>query len=414
MLHAVLLCALLGPARAGRAPSRPASQTLTVALTRGFSSATAVDVRCGPDARVFLDDRPISTGDASGVWRVSLGDGGLAIRMPDGTRTRSGRRCEFAPGNADDPLGLSRAGSARPVRYRGAIEIRATAGSRLLVLNRVSLEDYLRGVVPAEMPAGAPSAALQAQAICARTYALKLLQSGKYRARGYDLNDTTMCQAYGGASAETPATDAAVRETAGQALTRNGALIWADYCDDCGGYTAPGDTPDDFPPAVLDVAEDGSDLCSDAPHHVWTLTLTPDEIARRLGAAAKGIGRVTSIEIVERDETGRVRTANIVGEEGETTAKGTALRAALGYEELRSTRFGVVRNDDGSFTFTGKGNGHGRGLCQWGAMALAKPPKALSCAQILDHYFPGATIGEAPTEEARGDADRETRNRPSP
>lgn len=392
MLLPLVLCALLAlPSAPLRSDS--SAPVLTVRLARGLASAREVDVECDGDTRVSLDGAPVAP--SAGVWRVSAGPEGIVLRSPARSTPSAGSRCTFDPGDSAGMLGVARSG-AKPTRYRGRIEIQASAGSALLVLNRVDIESYLRGVVPSEMPPSAPPAALQAQAVCARTYALKLRQTGKYRAKGYDLDDTTLCQSYGGASAEKPSTDEAVRRTAGQVLLYGGALVWADYCDDCGGATAPGDGPDDFPPSVSDQTEEGEDLCAAAPHHFWSLTLPASEIARRLGTTAQGLGPIASIEVIERDETGRVVLASIVGQDAERTIKGAAMRAALGYEALRSTRFGVVRNDDGSFTFTGKGNGHGRGLCQWGTMALAKPPRSLTCAQILDHYFPGAVLGEAP------------------
>ncbi len=398
-----LLPALLFVLAAGRPTlaqqARP-SDSVAVGLVRTLAAATSITVECGGESRVWLDDKRVQADGASGKWRIAAASSGVVLTSPDGDRVGAGSRCRVASSD-HTPLLVSRTPGARPSSYRGDIEVTLAAeGQRLLVVNRLPLEEYLRGVVPSEMPPSAPAAALQAQAVCARTYALKLRQSGKYLPRGYDLNDTTMCQAYGGVDAEKPSTDQAVRDTAGQVLLRNGTLTWADYCDDCGGWTAPGDTPDDFPPAVSDQADDGADWCAAGTHHAWSLTLTADELAKRLGATAKRIGTMTSVEILERDETRRVLTASIVGEDGEATIKGTALRAAIGYEQLRSTLFGVVRNDDGSFTFSGRGNGHGRGLCQWGAMGLAKPPSSMTCSQILDHYFPGATLGPAPENTA--------------
>jgi stage II sporulation protein D len=124
--------------------------------------------------------------------------------------------------------------------YRGVFEVRAASASALTVVNVLNLEDYLRGVVPNELsPSAFPELeALKAQAVAARTYALRNL--GQFRARGYDICATPSCQVYRGRSTEHPLTDQAVAETQGIAITHAGALINALYTSTCGGHTEDG------------------------------------------------------------------------------------------------------------------------------------------------------------------------------
>src|SRR5262249_46272508 len=124
--------------------------------------------------------------------------------------------------------------------YRGVLEVRG-ADAGLTVVNVVNLEDYLRGVVPNELsPASFPRLeALKAQAVAARTYALR--NRGQYASRGYDICATPSCQVYKGKSSEHPLTDQAVEETKGLAAAWHGSLINALYTSTCGGQTEDGD-----------------------------------------------------------------------------------------------------------------------------------------------------------------------------
>jgi stage II sporulation protein D len=264
--------------------------------------------------------------------------------------------------------------------------------STLRVVNILPLESYLRGVIAMEMPPSAPPAALAAQAICARTHALK--SRVRFRAQGYDVVDTTACQVYGGMDAERATTDAAVVATKGQVLARKGELIWGDYYDDCGGVTAAGEHEEDYPPSIVDAPKAGEPpFCAQGTYHTWEWTLSPGELVKRLGEARKErLGNIINIAITETDASGRARRVRLEGVHGTEEMKATQLRAMLGYDRLRSTLFTVSRGEGGVFLFKGRGNGHGHGLCQRGAMAMAGPPYNRTMEQILAHYFPGADI----------------------
>jgi stage II sporulation protein D len=135
------------------------------------------------------------------------------------------------PANATQDL------SVDGVPYRGLLEVRATDSGALTVVNVLNLEDYLRGVVPNELsPVSFPQLeALKAQAVAARTYALR--NRGQYQSKGYDICATPACQVYRGRSSEHPLTDQAVEETRGIIASYRGNLINALYTSTCGGHT---------------------------------------------------------------------------------------------------------------------------------------------------------------------------------
>ncbi len=278
--------------------------------------------------------------------------------------------------------------------YRGELVIRARAG-RLRLVNRVGLEDYLRGVLPAEVPASFHPEALKAQAIAARTFALANL--GKHRAEGFDLCDTSHCQVYVGAGRADPRLEAAIQQTVGVILTYQGEPIQAVYCDTCGGRTAgnedawPGSRPLPYLRPVLD-AEGGTVWCARSPRAVWSRRIPQ----RKLGDALSGLGvqgAVTAIEPAACDADGRPTRYQVRTEQGEWVINAGALRAAvnraLGASTLPSSDFKAAPNGD-TLVFAGRGNGHGVGLCQWGANEMAKAGK--TAEEILSHYYHGATL----------------------
>jgi len=398
-----------------------------VGLVRFFSRVACLNITVPPGARL-IDAAGSVRAKGPGEWQFRARKGQVMAADATGRALASGASLRVEPPGETSPLALSIPPSpgsvpkaaAQPLyRYRGAVEVTAVtepgnAGPArrgddrepnhpitqppdhpfLRIVNILPLETYLRGVIPAEMPPSAPPDALRAQAILARTYALKC--RGRYQAEGYDLRDTLDSQVYGGVEVERGTTDAAVRETAGLVLTRGGQLIRANYYADCGGVTAPGEREDDFPPSVVDAPKEGGPAyCARGTYHVWTLTVGVEEIAMRLDASIReALGPLREIAVLETDTTGRARRVQIVGEQGVHEMTGSAFRLLLGSTRLRSTLFTVERDITGAFVFQGRGYGHGRGLCQWGAMGMAAEPHGRSFRDILAHYYPGAKIVE--------------------
>ena len=286
--------------------------------------------------------------------------------------------------------------------YRGSIKVKVDNG-QLVFVNSLSLEDYLKGVLPLEMPAGKGTEnyeALKAFAICARTYSLNKLNENK---NAFDVYIDTRDQVYGGLNSEKDITNKAVDATAGQVLTYNGKPAVTFYSAACGGHTenvknvlnAGGDLP------YLEGVKDGDEpYCSIAPGFEWTQTYSEDEFINRLKNAGLISGtdyKIESIEVVSRFESGRVNelkiTLSLDGDEKDVSVFGNNIRSVIRTSDnrgiLRSTMFDISY-DDGTVTINGKGNGHGVGLCQWGTIYLSH--EGWNYKDILNHYFPGTEI----------------------
>ena len=225
----------------------------------------------------------------------------------------------FLPGSA--PLELD----GKP--YRGSFEI-AVAGKKLQVVDVVSLDRYLYGVVTSEMDSDWPAEALKAQAVAARSYALANTRTG-----AFDLYSDTRSQAYGGMDAETPAARAAVDATARQVLLYNGKVADTFFSASSGGRTADAtDVWANKPIPYLVSVPDPYDTLS--PYHDWgPMRFTPAALGKRLGAR----GRLIDVKS-DTAASGRVRTLTVIGTKGDRTITGAAARAALG---MRSTWFTI-------------------------------------------------------------------------
>ncbi|MCD4526983.1 SpoIID/LytB domain-containing protein [Nocardioides sp. cx-173] len=229
---------------------------------------------------------------------------------------------EFSAGGR--PITLVTPSGNRP--YRG--RLRAVAPSRASLardtVNDLALDQYLRGVVPLEIPASWSPEAVRAQAVAARTYAT---YERAHRSGGL-LCDTTSCQAYGGQAAEHPASDAAIRATAGQVLTYDGAPAFTQFASSSGGWTSAGSVP------YLAAVEDPYDGWAGNPVHDWTTRLN-DTVVERVWPR---IGDLTGLTVTRRDGNGewggRVRSLTLTGTKGSVVVSGDAFRSALG---LRST-----------------------------------------------------------------------------
>jgi SpoIID/LytB domain protein len=226
----------------------------------------------------------------------------------------------FDPGTS--PLELGRL-------YRGALVVSST-GERLAAVNHVTLEQYLYGVIPREMPSIWLPEALKAQAVAARSYAL----ASRRLTGDFDLYSDVRSQVYGGLAAEDPNTTAAVDATAGQVALFEGAVAQTYFFSTSGGRTAASADVWGEPIPYLVPVDDPFDSLS--PYHRWGPTLfTGRELAERLGEEApQGIRDL----LVGVDSSGRVGAATVVGRSATAELTGATLRRAL---ELRSTWFGV-------------------------------------------------------------------------
>jgi stage II sporulation protein D len=226
---------------------------------------------------------------------------------------------------------------------------RAPPGTRVRVLiagkvHNVALESYVRGVVSAEVPSSWPLAALEAQAVASRTYALTAHSGGSR----FDVYSDTRSQVFRGVAAETPETDAAVAATAGQVVTYEGRPAITYFFASSGGRTE--NVENGFPGALPEPWLRGTpDPFDQGPLHSWKLTISFASAAARLGGLVRG--SLQGIEVRERGFSPRILSAYVLGSAGRTVVSGSGLAARLGlydtwaYFSVRSAQ-GVKREPD--------------------------------------------------------------------
>jgi stage II sporulation protein D len=269
--------------------------------------------------------------------------------------------------------------------YRGVLRLHRGPSSRLVTVNVLPLEEYVRGVMRAEVAPDWPIEALKAQAVLARTYALyAALTSGQ---APYDLTATTASQMYAGAWGEDGRSDEAVLSTRGVVLTHEGMVIPAFYHSASGGMTEDAvEVWEKRYPFIVGVPDPFS---AGSPHHLWEETLPEETVRRVLAAGGHALGVIRSIETAGRTRSGRIQRLLVRHASGMLTLEAKAFRQLVGAEVLRSTNFTVVPNG-AEFTFVGKGWGHGVGLSQWGAKGMAE--LAFGYEDILGYYYPLAAL----------------------
>lgn len=287
-------------------------------------------------------------------------------------------------------------------KYRGRIKLLNVDGS-IKIINQISLEDYIKGVMTKEMPVGRGKEnyeALKAFAITARTYAINKIFSSKTY---YDLLPDIRDQVYGGADAEHPLSNMAVDETKGMILTFEDEPAVVFYHSTCGGYTESAVnvfTKDDI--SYLRTITDGNDsYCSISPNYNWKEIIPEESFLKRLVDAKLLKDSNCSLEkfnIKSRYQSGRVNELEILikcnNEFKSISIFGNQIRSVMknnsGNGLLKSNNFIIEITDDRKVMITGKGSGHGVGMCQWGAIGQSRLGK--NYKEILMHYFPGTEI----------------------
>lgn len=257
------------------------------------------------------------------------------------------------------------------------------------VVSTVDVETYLYSVVPREMSPSWPGAALQAQAICARTY---VLQRSDPR-RAYDLVPSEADQVYEGVSAESPAGRAAVDASRGLILRYGQGFAQIMYSSCCGGHTeAAGEAWGGAQLAYLGGV--ACPHCTASPFYRWQRELGLAQIAAAFATELQPFGSLVSARPGPIDASGRAKTVELIAQRGSALIKGGSFRARIGSRVLPSlliTKMQVLAEAPERIAIEGGGLGHGVGLCQWGARGMALEG-ALS-TDILNFYFPGTMIG---------------------
>lgn len=272
--------------------------------------------------------------------------------------------------------------------YRGSMEIVEDKRGTLTVINELPLEEYVMGVLAGEIPRNWPLEALKAQAVAARTFAVLNQSQARKRGDSYDLENTAFYQMYRGSDLVNGNIQKAVEQTQGEILTYHSAPIMAFFHSNCGGKTsgAQGVWSKDEPylkPVDCPFGNDGE-------HFRWRTEMKTLDLARKLRGAGLSLADVARLEPLARDESNRIVEIEVMDEKGHREKmKGSAFRMAVGPDLIRSTRFDpIVQND--KVVFSGKGWGHGVGLCQEGAHGMAL--KGYRAFDILRHYYPGIMV----------------------
>jgi len=300
-------------------------------------------------------------------------------------------------------------------RYRGDIEVDIDKVSRKLnIINIISMEEYLYGVLKKEISPQWPAEALKAQAIASRTFAIFTINMNKYIDKDYNICATTNSQAYGGVNHEDTLTNKAVDETRGLVMVYNGKPINAVYHSDSGGYTEDSENVwGSYIPYLRSVKSIFEEKVS-SPHHTWEYSINEKNLTEKLQEEGYKIDSVASIKIAKKGETGRINELAFTSENNEIIyIKANDLRRLIGLDLIRSTLFDikVMRKEENkkeeavdeveidkidkidvplTFLFSGLGNGHGVGMSQWGAYGMSV--QGARYQDILKYYYKGIKI----------------------
>jgi stage II sporulation protein D len=285
--------------------------------------------------------------------------------------------------------------------YRGNLEIEKI-NNRIWVINIVNMEDYLKGVVPCEIGEVSRSLieAAKAQTVAARTYAYAHLN--QYQELGFDLYATVQDQVYKGKGCENKLTNHAIRQTKGQILTFRGQPIEAKYHSTCGGRTADfNDAWSGYAPPYLKSV--GCLYCKNSPHYDWHKIFSKKKFFSNLRSRLKRIGieipgkeLVKSVKLHSNKKSKRIVKLIIKTDRNEYAIQAYHIRTVLGENKdpggLLKSNLVNMKLKNKEIIIKGKGYGHGVGMCQFGAMGMARQNK--NYRQILYHYYPGTRIGK--------------------
>lgn len=304
-----------------------------------YYSGTNVGRAPGRRIRVLLETRQAEVAFAGALFAGSTrlrpdrtyrarlnADGTIVVRRTDGKRVGTfAAPLTVSPANEALRIGGTALNGVTDGAYRGALELRPSiGGGGLTAIDEPSLEGYVRGVVPGEVPATWPAEALKAQAVAARSYALTTDAGGAI----FDQYPDTRSQVYKGLDGEQPRTNGAVAATAGEVVRYRGAIATTYFFSASGGRTE--NVENSFygsaPLPYLRSVNDRFDFY--APRHTWTVNYTLQQLAARLHGLVKGGFR--GIRVVERGASPRVVSADVVGADGSTRVTGATLKLRLG------------------------------------------------------------------------------------
>lgn len=380
------------PERRGRVPKE--EPMIRVGLSDGQASAVLI----ADDAYVVRDaltGQGIDKIAGNKMTTVTIQGRQLAING----KAISAKSVRFSIADSRTMRYLSVAGK----KYHGNIVLTLAQDGTITVINEVKLDDYIGGVISEEMSPSWPMEALKAQAVAARTFAVYSL--GLHDEDGYDVCATTHCQVYGGIASESPEGLRAVSATRGEIMTYQGKPIYAAFHASSGGMTAGSEEAGGISLPYLKAVRDPQDNAT--PNRNWQVSTTAKELSAKLADAGFRVGTLKRIELStlkigegasDRYPSGRVKGIRFVGTLKTVVVPGPKLRWIVGLPStLVDIRYGTekktVPNEKGKIeisgpntviVFQGTGRGHGIGLSQWGAKAMASKK---NYREILSHYY---------------------------
>jgi stage II sporulation protein D len=299
------------------------------------------------------------------------GEQGLTLTFPRSARKPNGA----AMSSGDSGTAISVSGLVHLVRR----------GKGFLVINRVDLEEYVKGVVPAEVSSTWHPEMLKAQAVAARTYAL--YQQMLSATREYDVEATVQDQVYRGKQGIDAGILRAVEDTRGLIVTYQDAPIYAAFSSTAAGLTedAMNVWSKEYP--YLKGVECPFDLAS--PYYQWKSSFKIDTLEQNLRQQGFSVGTIATMTPLSFSRGGRVAKLRILHSGGELVLRGEELRKAVGYTIIPSTQF-AIESIGRDVVLSGFGAGHAVGMCQWGAKELAELGYPFST--ILRYYYPGTEL----------------------
>lgn len=286
--------------------------------------------------------------------------------------------------------------------YKGTVEVVQTEKG-FLFINQLSVEEYVKAVVPSEMPSGYEMEALKAQAICARTYAYYQMQEGKLSEFGADVDDSVSFQVYKNQS-QTEKTDAAVDATRGMVMTYEGKPIEAFFFSTSSGATSTDEVwESESAPCLKSIV---TPYDQDMPWYRWQVFFPKEKMESLLVDAGYDIGEIKEIQILKKSQGGAAVVCSFVG-----TKDTVDISNEYQIRSILSPRDLIIYRQDGSevtdfrllpsayfqvkavladgiltgFSIQGGGYGHGVGMSQNGANEMAK--QGYTFEEILEYYY---------------------------
>lgn len=269
--------------------------------------------------------------------------------------------------------------------YRGSLQIVRTSKGTLRAINTLNLEDYLKGVLYHEVSHRWPMEAIKAQAIVSRTFAL--YQAEQNKDKYYYLKSDVSSQVYGGVYAEKYRTNKAIQQTKGKVLIYRKKILPAFFHATCGGRTE--DVSMLWKLNLKPLKGIRCPYCINSPHFKWERKVELIDIEEALIKKGYKVSGLKSISIKGINRSGRAKDIIIKAKNKKLFLSAKDFRHIVGPRLIKSINFEVKIKGDDAY-FTGKGWGHGVGMCQWGAFAMAK--KREKAKDILELYYPGARI----------------------